>query len=782
LIGEGGMGTVYEAEQDNPRRTVALKIVRPGLMSRSLLRRFEHEAQMLGRLQHHGIASIYDAGTDVTDEGEQPYFAMEFVNGPTITAFAAEHKLGTRQRLELLANVCDAVEHAHQKGVVHRDLKLGNILVEGNDAPQPKVLDFGIARAIDSDIQTTTQQTDVGQLIGTIAYMSPEQLAGDSSQIDTRSDVYALGVIGYELLSGVPPFDVRGKTIPDAVRIISERDAAPLSIFGRGFRGDIDTIIAKAMEKDRARRYQSAAELAADIRRTLRDEPILARPTSATYQLRKFAKRNKVLVGGVIAVIVVLIAGVIGTSIGMFQAQSEARKAGRLNEYLKGMIAFLDPSKTKGHDITLRQVLDDASRRVDSELTDEPEIAAELLQTISVGYEQLGVFDQAALHSKRSLDLLATLLDENDPRLIDPWHHYGLQCFRANDIPMAEQSLRRALDLNRRRAGGADSGVLATIRELGHPLQLQGKHGEIEPLIAEAMEASKRLPSEPRKAAQCLHTLGDILATQHRVVEAEATYQRALDMYRQIRSDPVPGDYLVLLRDYATMLKLFQRCPEAEALGREAVELSLQQYGDEHEQTILSMNNLLTSLRAQEKLDEAEVLARSLLTVSRKLYGEQTDATTVALMNLATIMRARHAPEPALDMYRQVVELRRMPELSDELELAKALGGEGVSLFDLGRANEAEAPLRECLKIRERNQPANHPSIMMVRNALGAVLVEQGRYADAEPSLVSSWEVLRNVPTSAGQVRGDCLARLVKLYERWNRPEEAERFRSLIAP
>jgi serine/threonine protein kinase/formylglycine-generating enzyme required for sulfatase activity len=308
-IGEGGMGTVYEAEQDSPKRTVALKIIRAGLASPALIKRFALESQVLGRLQHPGIAQVHQAGTADTPSGPMPYFAMEYVRGVDVRQYVNDKKLSKRDRLELLARLCDAVEHAHQKGVIHRDLKPGNILVDASG--QPKILDFGVARATDSDMQVTTMQTDVGQIIGTLQYMSPEQVAADPGELDTRSDVYALGVIAYELLTGQPPYDLKNRMIHEAARIIREEEPTSASSINRVFRGDIETIVAKALEKDKVRRYQSAAGLAEDIRRYLEDEPILARPPSAMYQLQKFAKRNRTLVTGVAAVFVVLVAGVI---------------------------------------------------------------------------------------------------------------------------------------------------------------------------------------------------------------------------------------------------------------------------------------------------------------------------------------------------------------------------------------------------------------------------------------------------------------------------------------
>ncbi|HUN81218.1 MAG TPA: serine/threonine-protein kinase, partial [Phycisphaerae bacterium] len=317
VIGEGGMGVVYEARQDLPQRTVALKVIRPGLASRGLLRRFQLEAEVLGQLQHPGIAHIYEAGTaELVSPGghkvEQPFFAMEYIRGKPLIDAAEEGQLKLRDRLELIARIADAVHHAHQHGVVHRDLKPGNILVDAQG--QPKILDFGVARLTDSDTQTITLQTDVGQLVGTIPYMSPEQVTGDSRQIDTRSDVYALGVLMYELLTGRLPHDLRNRSIPEAARIIREEEPSRLSSVNTVFRGDVETIVAKAIEKEKDRRYQSAEQLAADIRRYLRDEPIVARPATRMYQLRKFARRNKLLVGATAAIILVLTVGVIGTT------------------------------------------------------------------------------------------------------------------------------------------------------------------------------------------------------------------------------------------------------------------------------------------------------------------------------------------------------------------------------------------------------------------------------------------------------------------------------------
>ncbi|MHC5109225.1 MAG: protein kinase domain-containing protein [Planctomycetota bacterium] len=315
IIGEGGMGIVYLAEQDQPKRRLALKVVRPAVATPTVVRRFTHEADILAQLDHPGIATIFDAGVaEVQSAGRPtikwPYLAMGYVRGAPLLDYVNHHHLDTDARVDMLAHICDAVQHAHQQGVVHRDLKPGNILVD--ERGQPKVLDFGIARLTHSDICAVTTQTEAGQLVGTMPYMSPEQVCGVSSNIDTRSDIYALGVIGFELLCGRLPHLVADHSIPDAVRMITEDLAPRLGSIDTVFRGDLETIVMKALEKDKRRRYQSASELAADLRSYLHHRPIAARPPTTLYQLRMFARRNKTLVGGVITTFLALVIGLAG--------------------------------------------------------------------------------------------------------------------------------------------------------------------------------------------------------------------------------------------------------------------------------------------------------------------------------------------------------------------------------------------------------------------------------------------------------------------------------------
>jgi tRNA A-37 threonylcarbamoyl transferase component Bud32 len=377
LLGEGGMGLVYEAEQDNPRRIVALKVIRAGYADKVMLRRFENETQALGRLQHPGIAQIYEAGTAETAFGLQPYFAMELVHGLSLREYCEAQKRNTRQRLELVARICDAVQHAHGRGLIHRDLKPANIVVD--EEGQPRILDFGIARLTDSDAQAT-RQTDLGQLVGTLAYMSPEQVLGEPAEIDTRSDVYSIGLILYGLLAGELPYTI-GYQLQEAIRTIREEEGTALSSFNRNFRGDIETIVAKALEKDKTRRYASAAELAADIRRYLRDEPIVARPASATYQLRKLARRHRALVIGVVAVFLALAIGMVASIWEAVRARRAEAAAQAVNDFLQHDVlaqasAFNQsgPGTKADSDLKVRTALDRAAQRIQGKFGRQPEV------------------------------------------------------------------------------------------------------------------------------------------------------------------------------------------------------------------------------------------------------------------------------------------------------------------------------------------------------------------------------------------------------------------------
>ncbi|MHC4910535.1 MAG: serine/threonine-protein kinase, partial [Planctomycetota bacterium] len=355
ILGAGGMGVVYEGTQESPRRAVAIKVMRRGMTAPGMLARFRNESDILGLLDHPGIGRIYEAGAaEIDDGGARPFFAMELVRGTGLLEHAAT--LGTREQLRLFAEICDAVHHAHQKGIVHRDLKPSNILV--TEGGQPKILDFGIARATDGDLQAATVLTDVGQLLGTIPYMSPEQISGNRDLLDTRSDVYSLGVVLFEMLTGELPYDVRNRSIPEAARIIHDEDTTRLSQIRPVLRGDLEWILAKALEKDVTRRYGAASALAEDLRRHLNHEPVAAGPPSAPYRLKKFVRRNRALVGGGTATVLALSVGLIAALV--FAMIARAEKQAALQQVYRASIAAGSLALLDGDVRLARQHLDAA--------------------------------------------------------------------------------------------------------------------------------------------------------------------------------------------------------------------------------------------------------------------------------------------------------------------------------------------------------------------------------------------------------------------------------------
>ncbi|HHN79124.1 MAG TPA: serine/threonine protein kinase, partial [Phycisphaerales bacterium] len=408
LIAEGGMGTVYRARQSSPERIVALKVLRSGLFPAMLRQRLEQESRVLARLEHPGIARVYEAGSFETEFGTLPFLSMEFVDGPTLQEYMTISRLSVPDRVHLVIELCEAIAHAHRRGVIHRDLKPRNILIDSDN--RAKVVDFGIARLLDPDLEHATMHTTHGQLLGTLPYMSPEQASGLPEEIDTRSDLYALGVIAYELLACRLPFRFENESIHDALRTIQEIEPTPIERLDKRLRGDLSRVVAKAMAKEKERRYGSVSEFADDLRRYLRDEPITARPPAIGYRLGKFARRHRAPVAfGIIAALALLV----GTSTAVWMAVERAAEAETLrevNSFWNDLLGAPNPAESvlgpDAHlEVSVVDYLDKASRRLGTIYSDSPKVEAELRSTIGTTYAALDQPERALPELRRAFDL-----------------------------------------------------------------------------------------------------------------------------------------------------------------------------------------------------------------------------------------------------------------------------------------------------------------------------------------------------------------------------------------
>ena len=759
LLGEGGMGTVYQAEQKSPQRIVALKVIKPGAASYELLRRFEQEAAALGRLQHPGIAQIYEAGTADSGFGPQPYFAMEFIHGRQLLGYAEEKRLDTRQRLALMAEVCEAVHHAHQRGIIHRDLKPGNILVDQHG--QPKILDFGVARVTDSDAQAT-RQTDMGQLIGTLAYMSPEQVLADPLALDIRSDVYALGVILYELLASKLPYAIDGKAIHEVVQAIREEEPTPLSSIHRSYRGDINTIVAKALEKDKARRYASAADLAADIRRHLTDEPIVARPASTAYQLHKFARRHKGLVAATAAVFLALVAGVVASTLEAVRAHraeraaeeqrnranQEAAVARAVSDFLQNDILAqasaanqAGPAAKPDPDIKVRTALDRAAARIQGRFDEQPELEAAIQDTIGRTYFQLGLFPQARTQLERALGLYERTLGPENPKTLTTMSRLGRTAWLQGEYAEAETLLGRALGVQQRVLSPDHPDTLYSMNNLGNVYRAQGKDPQAETLYSQTLEARRRVlgPEHPDTLTS-INNLANVYWTQGKYAPAEALYHQAMDIQRRVQ-------------------------------------------GAEHPDTLLSMTNLADAYARQGKYAQAEALFTPTLEISRRVLGRDHPRTLDLLSNMAAMYMGQGQYALAEAHEAEALAGRRLTLGSEHPETMTWAADLALYLLAQGKFRESERLSREVLAFNLKDQPDDWQRFR-AESLLGASLAGLKKYAEAEPLLLAGH---RGMVERQGRMGWMGVANrhymdrarewIVELYQAWGKPERAAAWR-----
>ena len=728
-LGEGGMAQVWLAEQTTPvRRQVAVKLIKAGMDSKRVLARFEAERQALALMVHPAIAKVYDGGT--TSEG-RPYFVMEYVPGVPITEHCDRERLAVRERLELFVQVCEGVQHAHQKAIIHRDLKPSNVLVEMVDGkPSPKIIDFGIAKAIGRRLVEHPLATELGALVGTPEYMSPEQADPASEDIDTRADVYSLGVMLYELLSGALPFtsqELRGSSLTELRRKIREVDppapSARLARLGEGdctaapsrrtaadtlvreLRGDLDAIAMKALEKDRSRRYGSASELAADVGRYLRSEPVGARRAGAAYRAAKFVRRNRAAVMGAIAAALVLPAFTISLAFQVRQvsrerdrANREAEASRRVADFMTTMFKVADPSEARSNAITAREILDKATAEIDTALARDPVLRARMMSTMGLVYANLGLY------------------------------------------PKAHALLQAAVAEQRGTLGPEAPETLETIGGMGRVLYLEGRYRESEKLLRETIDLQRRvLGPEHVATALSMFELAATLSGEGEYAEAERVQREALDIQRRILG-PEHASVLGSMNGLASILNVEGRYAEAEKLHRETFELDERVLGPESLQTLHALNNLAADVVDQDRYAEGEKLHREALQRQRRVLGAEHYLTLKSMFNLAWVLRRSGRPAEAETLQREALRVQVRALGPEHPETLGSMMNLGLILKEQRRYQEADTLLRETLDLRTRVLGPEHPATALVKYYLACNLALSGHRAQALEALRDALE------------------------------------------
>ncbi len=781
LIGQGGMGTVYLAEQDNPRRNVALKVMRHAGNDHDAAQRFRREGAALAMLDHPGIAKVYAAGVEETARGSLPYFAMEFVDGVSLLEHAARGGLDSAARLKLVVAICNAVQHAHQRGVVHRDLKPANILVDA--AGHPRVLDFGIARLLEEG-EGGTRLTQFGELVGTLPYMSPEQLNGDPGAVDTRADVYALGVILYELLSGRRPREFElGTSLVQAVAGAMRKPQIALAQASPQYAGDLDTIAMKALAEEPAQRYASASELGADIERYLRDEPILARPPAAWYVTRKFARRHRALVTASLIGVLALLASTV-FALNAAWREREARQSAERNAAISASVQqFMDemfqaamPESALGREISVREVVDQATLRLQYSPPDDPLVTAQAAVALARVNFSLGRLKQA----QELVNAAGMTLDRQGA---------AAQTARF-ETAILSLKIRAAREVD----AEAEQGARELVAKIAQTL------GRFDPLGFEAR-----------------NLLGDILLRQSKFKEAIEQYGQVLGTPLDELPDEHPvretalGNLAVALRGAGDLKAAIA------AFTRLETELSARR-GAEHPSTLTVVNNLAIALQNTGEHERALALYDRAYAGRIKVLGPTHPDALNVLQNRATLLIQTGKSADAEPVLRNLLERLREARQPSHPAVLVAMNSLAYALEDLKRLDEAEKIYRETLAIQTEAKTAysetfgtrnnlamlllrqgdlkaaeqefikvldaaaehlgpDHPYVMIFANNYGECLTRMRRFDQAESLLLKTQSALSKSLGSKHDRVAKARARLADLYDAMQQPERAAPWR-----
>ena len=804
-IGEGGMGEVWLAEQKEPvRRRVALKLVKAGMNTREVIGRFESERQALALMDHPAIAKVFDAGS--TPEGA-PYFVMEYVAGVPITTYCDNHRLNIRERLEPFVRVCEGVQHAHQKAIIHRDLKPSNVLVTEMDGrAAPKIIDFGVAKALTHRLTAATMFTRAGALVGTPEYMSPEQALSSGEDIDTRTDVYSLGVVFYELLAGVAPLELRKMALDEFLRRLREeeppkpstkirtqdpatssesarkRQTEPLAL-AKQMRGDLDSIALKALEKDRSRRYGSPSDFAADIGRYLRNEAVLAVPHSAAYRARKFARRYRAALIIACAFVLVLIVAAAVSIRQTLRADREAAVAQAVNDFLQNDVLAQasaatqsGPSAKPDPHLEVRTALDRAAARIAGKFDRQPEVEAGIRDTIGQTYMDLGLYPEARTQLEQALDLHRRALGAKNPKTLKTMSRLGGIADLQGKYPEAEALLNQVLAMQRRVLGPDHPDTLISMDNLAILYKEEAKYARAEALVSQILEIRRRVlgPEHP-ETLKSMNNLSNVYDDQGKHAQAEALDSQTLEIRRRVLGPEHP-ETLSSMNNLATVYIQEGKYAQAEVLLSQALEIQRRTLGVENPDTLLSMGNLAAVYSLQSGYVQAEALFKQALGIDWRVLGPE-HYYTLSLLSDFALMYQRQGKYALAETYAaQVLAGRRHALGSENPDTMVSAADLALAYLSRGKFTQSEPLAREALEFNRKKQPDDWQRFR-AESLLGASLAGEKKYAEAEPLLLEGYQgMLARKDRIAGPDRYHLeLAHqwLIQLYQAWGKPDKA---------